>query len=172
MPRLMSAISSAGETLPASIWTFVTPAPGAPLPPRLACPVGSRPSWRAEALSISQPVSTPLLINARRATGSPSPSKGRERRPRARNGSSMTVIALSNNASPRDSSRKLDRRAIAGPTIPPIRWPSRPDPMRGSKRMGSTPLSSLAGLRRATARSPARVPMATEPSRSSRWRAL
>ena len=70
--------SSRHEKQPASVFFLkgrAMASPGAPPWPREAWPVGALPSWRAEALSISQPVSTPSSISARRSTGSPSASK-------------------------------------------------------------------------------------------------
>ena len=53
-----------------------------------------RPSWRAEAQSSSQVVSTPPSISRRGCSAMPSASKARERRPSARSGSSTIGDAL------------------------------------------------------------------------------
>ena len=61
-------------------------------PERLAWPVLASPSRRPVARSSSQLVSTPSSISLRRAPAIPSPSNGREARPRGRSGSSVIVI--------------------------------------------------------------------------------
>ena len=127
----MSAISSAGATAPGSRWTLVAPTPGAPPTPRVAWPVGSSPSWRAEAALSSQPVSRPRSTSARRAVAH---ALAVERlaicSPRGRCGSSTMVIALGEDRlvlaaeqearscgrSPGRSSRRADGRSGSPPT--------------------------------------------------------
>src|SRR3546814_8895370 len=58
-------------------------------------------------------------MRALRLVGSPSPSKGRERSPRGRTGSSMIVIPSGNIRLPSESRRKLDLRVMAAPVMPP-----------------------------------------------------
>ncbi|MBL0914461.1 MAG: helix-turn-helix domain-containing protein [Sphingopyxis sp.] len=129
MPVPMSAISSSGVTLPAARWRLLALTPDAP-PPRLAWPVGSRPSCFAEAVSSSQPVILPPVTMSRAAVGRPSPSKARLRSPRGRCGSSRTTMLLSNSARSSLPSRKLVPRAIAGPAIALSKWPTMLAPMR------------------------------------------
>ena len=47
---------------------------------------------------------------------------------------------------------------IAGPLIAPSKWLIMPPLTRGSRKTGTLPTGALPGLRRATARVPARVP--------------
>ncbi len=94
-----------------------------------------------------------------RGHGQPSPSNGRERRPWGRCGSSQMVTPLAKIFVPSASSRKLVLREIAWPEMAPTRWPSMLEPTRGSSTTGIAPLATRPGLSRATARSPARVPI-------------
>ena len=70
---------------------------GAPPTPRAAWPVGSIPSCRAEALSAIHWLRMPSATSSRRDTPTPSPSNGRERSPRSRNGWS-TIVARGEDA--------------------------------------------------------------------------
>ena len=58
---------------------LVEPGDGVEDAPRDACPVVTRPSSRAVALSSSQVLSVPSSISAMRLPATPSPSNGRER---------------------------------------------------------------------------------------------
>ena len=61
---------------------------------------------------------------------------------------------------------------MAGPLIAPSKCPIRLPPIRGSNRIGISPLCTRPGPRRRTVRSAARRPSSSGGSRSARWRAL
>ena len=146
---------------------------GAPPAPRAAWPVGAMPSCRADALSAIQLLSTPPETSSCRDTRTPSPSNGRERRPRAPQrivddrhagaehcGAELVLqeagLARDRRAADRAGEMaEQGRRKRADRTAPDI------------CRAWAAPASS-----RATARSPARRPISAAASRSSRWRAL
>ena len=70
------------------------------------------------------------------------------------------------------SFKKLTPRAIDAPEIALAKWPTNPFATRGSYTIGTDCDLTLRGLRRPTARSPARFPMISGLSRSSACRAL
>ena len=113
----MSAISACGRSArPARDGRWSRRRPGAPPMPRVAWPVGSRPSWRAEALLSSQPVSRPSSTRSRGAgRRGPRRRTARERRPRRRCGSSTMVIAVGEDrlvlAAEQEAGPAGDRRA-------------------------------------------------------------
>ena len=167
----MSRINACGLRRPAAKVTLVGCGEGGPEVPRLAWPVLTRPSWRAECSSSSQLTRRPSVTSGVRRVARPSASKGLEARPRRMVPSSMIAISGRNRLSPMLSLRKLVPRATALPTMAPSRWPTRPPAMRFSYMTGSGPEGTLRGLRRRTARSPAVRPISAGAFRLCQCRA-
>src|SRR3984893_3751618 len=162
----MSDINSAGVGSPASRWRLYDPGDGDDDTPRWAWPVVTSPSARAVAQSSSHEVNTPSSTMASFLTLTPSASNDCERNPRTRSGSSMIRMFLANNCLPRLAVRKLVLRAIEAACTAPTRWPTSEPETRGSNTTGTLQVSTLRGLARATARSPALRPTLSGEARS------
>ena len=128
----MSAISSAGVSVPAERLRLVVAGEGGEEVPREAWPVLDSPSWRALRPSSTQLLSTPSSTSASFAVRVPSPSNGRLRRPRGRHGSSVTRRPRGRMRVPMRSLRNEVPRATDAPLSAPARWESRLPETRGS----------------------------------------
>ncbi len=166
-PSPASCIRPPRSRSPGSSVRLAGPTPGGPARPREAWPVVSSPSWRAEALFISQVVSTPSSIRAVRRVATPSSSKGAEPRPRRRCGSSTILTPLAKICSPSLVFKKETPLATEVPATAPTRGEITAAARRFSKITGAVLLSILRAPSRPTARFPASAPMASGVGRSS-----
>src|SRR6187549_1794699 len=132
---------------------------------RCACPVVTRPSSRAVALSSSHERRTPSSTSASFFPATPSPSNGCERSPRLRSGSSIMRIPSENSFAPILSLRKLVLRAIDAPLTALARCETSEPAERGSNTTGTLRVLTLRGLRRAIARCAALWPIFSGDSR-------
>ena len=120
-----------------------------------AWPVGAIPSCRAEALSAIQLVRMPSATSSCRDTRTPSPSNGRERRPRGRSGSSTIVTPVREDAA---AELVLEEARLAGDRRAADRAGEMAEQGRRDARVEqhriSAGLAAASGSSRATARSP------------------